>query len=338
MRQNHYYPFGLKHKGYQSLKQVIGIDKDSDGSTNIAADFGIGLSNTLSSGSVNYQYKFNGKELQNEFDINLYDYGARNYDPSIGRWMNVDPLAEEFPDWSPYSYGFNNPLRFTDPTGMAPEDIILRGKNNSSVTIKTDLVDISVNAGSVVGDLGGNYILQGDDVLIAALDIVGIVDPTGVADIAAASLEAKNGNWGSALLSGMGVIPYVGDIGKVGKVGKHLKTIEKAIDGAKAVNGNSKASTKAQHVYEIFETGTDNVVKTGISGGKVSKADKSYRATSQVNKLNKAEGAGKYDSRIVDKIPAGQGARQKALNSEAANANKLRSQGQLKDKKYHQRP
>ena len=221
---------------------------------------------------------------------------------------------------------------------MAPEDIILRGKNNSSVTIKTDLVDISVNAGSVVGDLGGNYILQGDDVLIAALDIVGIVDPTGVADIAAASLEAKNGNWGSALLSGMGVIPYVGDIGKVGKVGKHLKTIEKAIDGAKAVNGNSKASTKAQHVYEIFETGTDNVVKTGISGGKVSKADKSYRATSQVNKLNKAEGAGKYDSRIVDKIPAGQGARQKALNSEAANANKLRSQGQLKDKKYHQRP
>ncbi|WP_260379194.1 RHS repeat domain-containing protein [Weeksella virosa] len=235
LEENHYYPFGLKHKGYQPLQQIIvtpGEDIASNRTTIEAkfGDIGIGIDNSISTGSATYNYKFNGKELQNEFDINLYDYGARNYDPSIGRWMNVDPLAEEFPDWSPCSYGFNNPLRFTDPTGMAPEDIIIHGKNNSSVTIKTDLVDISVNAGSVVGDLGGNYTLQGDDVLIAALDIVGIVDPTGVADIAAASLEAKNGNWGSALLSGMGVIPYVGDIGKVGKVGKHLKTIEKAIE------------------------------------------------------------------------------------------------------------
>lgn len=47
------------------------------------------------------------------------------------------------------------------------------------------------------------------------------------------------------------------------------------------------------------------LVKTEISGGKVSKADKSYRATTQVNKMNKTEGAGKYDSRIVEKIPAG---------------------------------
>lgn len=102
-----------------------------------------------------------------------------------------------------------------------------------------------------------------------------------MADVGAATLEAQNGNYGSAFLGGLGVMPYVGE---VGKVGKHVKTINNDIDGAKVVNGNSKASTKAQHVYEIFETGKDNVVKTGISGGNVSKADKSYRATSQVNK------------------------------------------------------
>lgn len=41
-----------------------------------------------------------------------------------GRWISMDPLSEEFSSWSPYSFVMNSPLRFNDPTGMAPEDII----------------------------------------------------------------------------------------------------------------------------------------------------------------------------------------------------------------------
>ena len=64
-------------------------------------------------------WKFTGKELDEE--TGLYYFGARYYQPSWSVWLSVDPLAEEFPSWSTYAYGFNNPVFWTDPTGMAPE-------------------------------------------------------------------------------------------------------------------------------------------------------------------------------------------------------------------------
>jgi RHS repeat-associated protein len=94
--EDNYYPFGLKHSGYNTV---------------------------ITSTNPAQKYKYNGKELQDELGLNLYDYGARNYDPALGRWMNIDPLAEISRRWSPYNYAYDNPVFFIDPDGMEVIDI-----------------------------------------------------------------------------------------------------------------------------------------------------------------------------------------------------------------------
>jgi len=63
------------------------------------------------------RYLYNGKEAQKEMNGKWYDYGARMYDPSLGRWHCIDPQAERYSSMSPYNYVANNPMLFIDPNG-----------------------------------------------------------------------------------------------------------------------------------------------------------------------------------------------------------------------------
>ena len=61
-----------------------------------------------------YQYKYNGKELQ---EVGMYDYGARFYMPDLGRWGVMDNYSESYNSLSPYNYVAGNPIKYIDING-----------------------------------------------------------------------------------------------------------------------------------------------------------------------------------------------------------------------------
>ena len=65
----------------------------------------------------NHKYGITGKEYNDELNLDWYDFGARNYDAALGRWMNLDPLSEQYESYSPYNNTLNNPVYFIDPDG-----------------------------------------------------------------------------------------------------------------------------------------------------------------------------------------------------------------------------
>jgi RHS repeat-associated protein len=103
VQERHYYPFGMEM-------------------SELSYNYGSTVPN---------KYLYNGKELENDYGIYLYDYGARFYDSHLGRFHTNDPMAEKIPDYTPYNYVRNNPILRIDPTGKW--DVTVHLYNNRAI-------------------------------------------------------------------------------------------------------------------------------------------------------------------------------------------------------------
>ncbi|TWV06060.1 hypothetical protein FQ707_14605 [Bacteroidaceae bacterium HV4-6-C5C] len=109
VQTNHYYPFGMSFpEGAVSSSQP---------------------------------YKYNGKELDTDRGLNMYDYSARYMDPVLGRFSTVDPNVESYYSDSPYSYCLNNPVNFTDPYGT--DTIAVNDLNWEKFNSENDVISLN---------------------------------------------------------------------------------------------------------------------------------------------------------------------------------------------------
>ena len=188
LQTNHYYPYGLP------FAEGIG---DSD-----------------------QPYKYNGKEFDPTCGLNLYDYGARFMDPTLGgRFITPDPLAEKYGSLSPYAYCAGNPVKFIDPDGrkidfsgmsaMAMIAIImdLRDFTGLDLSYKDGELVYGRNEDGNAVSISDNFSATARDMLIGAIDHEERVTVTSTFD----GSRARNENIGPE--SGMTVMMDRSQIG-----------------------------------------------------------------------------------------------------------------------------
>jgi RHS repeat-associated protein len=112
-------------------------------------------------------YKYNGKELNEDWGLGWYDYGARWYMPDLGRWGAVDPLAEDYTPLNPYNYVADNPIINYDPDGEFIGTIIGGIIGGVTAAIRGENVFKGIVSGAAAGAVADLVIATGGTGLVA---------------------------------------------------------------------------------------------------------------------------------------------------------------------------
>ena len=100
-----------------NIRKVVKSDGTVVQQTSYYPFGGLYVGSTANIGSDVQTHKYNGKELDRLHGLDLYDYGARQYDPTMGQFLTIDPLAEKYYHLTPYSYCGGDPVNAVDPDG-----------------------------------------------------------------------------------------------------------------------------------------------------------------------------------------------------------------------------
>jgi RHS repeat-associated protein len=251
IQQDDYYPFGLTFNSYSRENSA-------------AQDF-----------------KYNGKEEQTELGLGWLDYGARMYQPELGRFFTQDRFAEKYFDFTPYQYGANSPMNFVDING---DSLAIPMSGQSTIDSMDDLMSLVAGTGVGISAIEGNVTLNFGDMTKEQI------------------AELKNSNEGVKLLSNLisAMENYLYEAGtkeqardrdtgesfggeedpKNGKNGgawmiRNFSTTPRNVDGGtgtsdytvdaekngKQYNGHVRITNKRGEFYQQFDDGTTRTIQ-----------------------------------------------------------------------------
>ena len=156
------------------------------------------------------------------------------------------------------------PTRFPGPIGSVPSPPI----DGGTLSRTTSPVPGPHGAGVTHPDMPDAYVRElrelGLDLFQLALDVAGIFDPTPASDGASALVSLARGQWLDAALSGVSMVPYVGDLAKAGKLPKYLRSVERAVEladnSAKAAAALLPGFQKLKAALDLIPTGANALI------------------------------------------------------------------------------
>jgi len=262
---SNYYPFGLEMKSDDPSSLVSYVNGDKN------------------------NYLFNGKEDQ--LQTGMYDFGARQYDPSTGRWNAPDP-AKQFLDNSPYAALTNNPVVNTDPDGrFVPiiAAIAIGAAIGGTANLFTHwnkikgwkdgfaAFGIGAVAGGIAGATGGAALLAEGGAALTSLAAIGNAAAVGAYSSAAASVAQGIGNF-AYFHDPYSSADFVGAAVLGGVTGGILKTAELGIAGKL----NSSGAAVSEEPLPMMEVHPDVVGSNNFLS--VSSADNAAKEGVQYTK------------------------------------------------------
>jgi RHS repeat-associated protein len=311
IEEANYYPFGMQQKGYNPVAT----------STNLGQ-----------------KIKYNGKELQDELGLNVYDYGWRNYMPDIGRWMQTDPLLNDlnfaFDDsqvdedddeevleailtkaevgdgifntnnLNPYTYGYNSPVVYDDPDGKCP-------------TCITALIGAAVGGGIELGSqlLSGKSLRDVDWADVGVEALKGGLIGSGVGAGAALALNA-----GSTTVKASFDYSVSGGNANVFNGKKSLKSA--AFDAGSDIIGAKVGGAVAKNVGKFTQKGVSKAIKAETKATKnlVKQTNKFNKATNGGRNVNQAAKSNLSKAQGASRVARGKTVRAQMVNSASKGA------------------
>ena len=242
------------------------------------------IENSYASSSTENPYQYNGKEIFKDFGFNSYNYGARWYDPAVGRFSGVDPLADHPNqiDKNPYAYAWNNPVLLTDPDGQFPDcawdavnvgigvaSFISNVKQGNVGAAVVDAVGVVVDAAATVVPLvpgGAGTLIKTSRGAENAIDAFKVVDDYADDVVRQASQKGTDAHKAAKLdiakESGEGVIykvdgsntpsgkPYIGSADDLSKRAKTAKDGRDRSSNTEIIGGYEKGNKTSRKISE----------------------------------------------------------------------------------------